>query len=81
MSNVATRIIEKIGGFKAVSKLLGCDISRVHRWTYPKEKGGTDGHIPPKRQRQLLEKAPDKITPADFFDAPPVKRKRKRGDA
>jgi hypothetical protein len=74
MSNVAVQVIEKLGGAKAVSELLKCDVSRVHRWTYPKEKGGTGGHIPQKRQRQLLEKAPDKVSPADFFDikcAPP----------
>lgn len=77
MSNIASRVIEKLGGAKAVSELLKCDISRVHRWTYSKEKGGTDGHIPPKRQRQLLAKAPDKISPADFFDI----RKAPPGDA
>lgn len=68
MSNVASRIIEKLGGAYAVAALLKCDISRVHRWTYPKNRGGTGGHIPPKRQRQLLEKAPGKVTPDDFFD-------------
>ena len=72
MSTVAERIIKKFkGGESEIAELLGCDISRVYRWTYPKNRGGTGGTIPQKRQVELLQKAPLKgvsLSPADFFD-------------
>ncbi len=60
MTNPAQVIIEKFGGPNEVAAICKCDISRVHRWTYPKDKGGSDGIIPPKRQDQLLAAAPSK---------------------
>lgn len=66
--NVASRVIAKVGSPRAVADALGCDVSRVHRWTYPKERGGTGGEIPAARQRQLLAKFPALLTPADFFE-------------
>lgn len=71
MSNPAARVIEKCGGHKTVAEWCGVDVSRVHRWTYSKKKGGTDGLIPTKQQRRLLEKARSagvELSPADFFD-------------
>jgi hypothetical protein len=70
MSNPAEQIIEKLGGFKAVSKYLRVHITRTHRWTYPKERGGTDGRIPPKHQERLMrfgQKIGVQITPDMFF--------------
>ncbi len=70
MVNVAQRIIEKCGGPEAVAALAGVHVSRVYRWTYPRERGGTGGLIPTRHQTALLEKARDKgieLTPADFF--------------
>lgn len=69
-NNPALAIIEKFGGIPAVAKICGVDVSRVHRWTYPKEKGGSDGIIPPKRQNQLLAAAVSKgveLKRDDFF--------------
>lgn len=69
----AERVIEKCGGEAAVAKMAGVDVSRVHRWRYPRSRGGTDGIIPSKHQQPLLEKARAQgidLTPADFFDAP-----------
>ena len=74
--DVATKIIDKLGGHQAVAKMLGCHITRVYRWTYPVERGGTGGFVPPKQQRKLLALAPDKVRPADFFpDTKPKRRK------
>lgn len=73
MHNVASRIIKKCGGFAAVAALVGVDVSRVHRWTYPKERGGTDGLIPTRQQQVLLTKAVEKgidLTADDFFADP-----------
>jgi hypothetical protein len=74
MTTAAENVIAKCGGHQAVADMLGVDISRVYRFTYPKERGGTDGHIPSKHQGRLLEEARKrglKLRPADFF-APSV---------
>ena len=66
----AQRVIEKCGGEAAVAKMAGVHISRVHRWTYPKERGGTDGRIPSKHQQPLLDSARAQgidLSPEDFF--------------
>lgn len=66
----ATTIIEKFGGYARVAELLNCDVSRVYRWTYPVENGGTGGTVPAKQQAPLLEAAKRtgvNLTPADFF--------------
>lgn len=57
MSNPAQAVIEKFGGPSKVAELCKCDISRVHRWTYPKDRGGSGGIIPTKQQNVLLSLA------------------------
>lgn len=71
--NPAQRVIEKCGGPQAVAKMVGVDVSRVHRWTYPKARGGSDGLIPSQQQQALLNAARESgidLQPADFFDLP-----------
>lgn len=66
----AQKIIEICGGYQAVAKMTGRTISRVHRWTYPKDRGGTDGLIPSDAQQILLREAIKRglpLTPAHFF--------------
>lgn len=70
MVNPASRVIEKCGGHKKVAEWLGVDVSRVFRWTYEIERGGTGGKIPGRHQEQLLAKARRagiELEPADFF--------------
>jgi len=48
----------------------GVDVSRVYRWTYPKNRGGTGGLVPAKHQARLLQLAREagrQIEPSDFF--------------
>jgi len=74
MNTSAERIVSKFGGPRAVAGLLGLDVSTVHRWGYPRERGGSDGQIPTRHQRALLSAARERgidLTPADFFDPPP----------
>lgn len=52
----ARSIISKIGTEK-VAEITGRHVSRVYRWMAPKEKGGTDGFIPPAEARALLDYA------------------------
>lgn len=74
--SIASRVIEKCGsgdfskGVPLVAQWAGVDISRVHRWTYPKAKGGTDGIIPARHQPKILDEAIAAgvtLEPADFF--------------
>lgn len=71
MSNAATNVIRKCGGPQAVSAMAGVNVSNVHRWTYPKERGGTGGVVPAKHQHTLLKKAREagiELSPDDFFE-------------
>jgi hypothetical protein len=68
VSPVASRIIAKCGGHQAVADALKIDISRVYRFTYEPDRGGTGGLIPAKHQSVLLGKFPQ-LAPEDFFEA------------
>ena len=74
MSEPAKSIIQKLGGFKEVAEICGVHESRAHRWTYPKDRGGTGGFIPTKRQDALLAEAKKrriKLKRDDFFAGAP----------
>ncbi|GAA4169278.1 hypothetical protein GCM10023069_25580 [Shinella granuli] len=65
----AKSIIAKIG-IEKVSEITGKHVSRVYRWMYPKERGGTGGLIPQSEAPALLSyaKANDiELSPAEFF--------------
>lgn len=65
----AKSIIAKIG-IEKVSEVTGKHVSRVYRWMYPKERGGTGGLIPQSDAPALLSyaKANDiELSPAEFF--------------
>jgi len=71
--NVAQNIIKKCGGVSAVADMLSVSTVTVHRWTYPKERGGTGGLVPTKQQGALLEAARAHgidLRPDDFFPTP-----------
>lgn len=68
----AKSIIAKIGIDK-VSEITGKHVSRVYRWMYSKERGGTGGLIPQGDAPALLQYARENGIPlseADFFPAP-----------
>jgi hypothetical protein len=70
MRSPAKTIIGRCGGPEAVAKMLGVSKSCVYRWMYPKERGGTGGHIPAKHQTVLLKRAAESgisLEPSDFF--------------
>lgn len=75
----ATRIIRAIGGAQIVADALGVAPVTVYRWTYPRERGGTDGHIPRRYHDRLIEFAGSRsilLHPIHFVDfvtgSPPV---------
>ena len=66
----ARTVIEKSGGVDAVSKITGRSVSRVYRWMYSRERGGTGGAVPHGEARTLLDHAVatgGALTAADFF--------------
>lgn len=78
MASPAEIIIDRFGGHQKVAKALKISVSSVYKWTYTKDRGGTNGNVPTKHQRALLDagqKLAEPISPADFF-APQPKRKR-----
>lgn len=68
--NAAERIIKKCGGPTVVAGICGVHVTRVYRWTYDRERGGTGGIIPTRHQNRLLIGAMQQgidLSPADFF--------------
>lgn len=57
MFKQAEKIIEKFGGPAKAAAAMECDVSSVYKWTYPKEKGGTDGLIPSSSMAAVLKAA------------------------
>ncbi len=70
MDSSAAHIIAKCGGPQVVASMLGIDLASVHKWKYPKARGGTDGRVPTGRQHELLKRARAAgidLVPDDFF--------------
>lgn len=66
----AAHIIDKLGGVAKTAELTKRRKSVVYRWTYPKERGGTDGKIPSDVQQLLWgmsQRGEIDLTPEDFF--------------
>jgi DNA invertase Pin-like site-specific DNA recombinase len=71
---VAKRIINKLGGARAVSLMLGVSVQAVYKWLVPIKEGGCGGLIPVRRQIELMVAAAQrgiKLTPDDFFPKVP----------
>lgn len=69
----AASIIQTLGGVERVSEITDRHISRVYRWMYPKDRGGTGGIIPQPEAAKMLAYAKDKrirLSPAAFFGTP-----------
>jgi len=68
----AATIIARFGGPHKVQEVTGASRTRVYRWTQPTENGGTDGVIPIKHARKLLNFAKENgiaVTSADLIGA------------
>lgn len=52
----AARIIARFG-VENISRWTGRHRSRVHAWTWPTERGGTGGVIPPRVRAAIIEGA------------------------
>jgi hypothetical protein len=68
----ARSVIDRLGGVDVVARVTGKDRSRVYRWMYPMDRGGTGGLIPQRVIPGLLkyaEKNHIRLKAADFFAA------------
>lgn len=66
----AKTVLTKIGGVDVAARVTGKHVSRVYRWTYPREKGGTGGVVPHDDATKLLEYAKANgiaLDAGDFF--------------
>lgn len=69
MASQAERIIEKFGGASRLAVALGCGRGTVHKWTYPRDRGGTDGIIPSTqvgKVKAVAELLAIDLTPEDW---------------
>lgn len=66
----AERISAKVGGNSELAKLCGVHPSQVSRWDF----------IPARHHQKILDGAPGKVTPEDFFDAEPGPARRRRSE-
>lgn len=72
--HIARRVINKLGGARAVSLMLGISVQAVYKWLVPIKDGGCGGLIPVRRQIELMVAAAQrgiKLTPHDFFPKVP----------
>jgi hypothetical protein len=72
--HIARRVINKLGGARAVSLMLGISVQAVYKWLVPIKEGGCGGLIPVRRQIELMVAAAQrgiKLTPDDFFPRVP----------
>lgn len=66
----ARSVILKFGGAEAGAEVTGKHLSRVYRWMYPRDRGGTGGLIPLQDAQKLLAVAATRgvaLRPDDFF--------------
>jgi hypothetical protein len=69
----AKTIIDRFGGVEVVAAITGRHVSRVYRWMYPRDRGGTGGLIPQGEARKLLAHAKASNIPVsadEFFLSP-----------
>lgn len=74
MHEIARRVINKCGGVRRVSVMLGVSTQSVYKWTYPSSRGGTNGIIPAAKQIELMVAARRHgidLKPEDFFPRMP----------
>ena len=67
---IAQRVINKLGGTRAVSLMLGVSTQAIYKWMRPIHENGTGGFIPHRRQIELMVAARQRgitLTPQDFF--------------
>lgn len=79
ITNAARNVLEKLGkgdfskGLAAVHHATGINPIQIRRWTYPAERGGTNGRIPRKHHAAIVtagKRIGVAIAPEEFYPAP-----------
>lgn len=76
---VAERVINKLGGARAVAGMLGMTTQAIYRWMKPIDEGGSGGLIPMKRQLELMVAAHQRgleLSHEDFYPSLGSKKKK-----
>lgn len=73
----AKSILARVG-LENAARVTRKDLSRVYRWMYPPERGGTGGLIPQKHHRALLDYARSKRIDLAAEDFLPARRPSRR---
>ena len=55
--NPASQIIARLGGERRIASVTGTAYTAPYRWQASRQKGGTDGLIPQRHHRKLLDYA------------------------
>jgi len=67
----AERIIDKFNGVSRLSKATGIEATTIYRWSYPKEKRGSEGRVPARYHAQIWDAAKRlgiKLKKSDFVN-------------
>jgi len=67
----AKMVIDAFGDIKKLSEATGIDKTAIYRWTYPKDKHGSNGRIPSSQQSKILKAAKSlgiKLKPEQLVD-------------
>jgi len=59
-ANPAISIVVRLGGCRAVARLVGVSPSAVSRWCTPAPLGGTGGRIPQRHWDRLIAQAAER---------------------
>lgn len=66
----ASKIVAALGGEAKVAEITGTALTAPYRWQHEKAKGGTDGLIPQRHHRALLDFAEEngiRLSAEDFL--------------
>ena len=62
------RITNILGGPEKVAEIAGVTVPRVKRWSFPEDRGGTDGRIPHKHITKIIQTARERGIAISFDD-------------
>jgi len=62
------RITSKLGGPEKVAEVAEVTVQRVRRWSFPEDRGGTDGRVPHKHITKIIRAAKERGIEISFDD-------------
>lgn len=62
------RIAVKLGGLEVVAKIANVTLPRARRWSFPEDRGGTNGRVPHKHITKIIHAARERGVELSFED-------------